>query len=171
NGEWYISRTRHGSMVHARLGIAEENSGKLVTIVRDQARKLAEKEHSNMVIIDGPPGTGCPVIASITGSELVLVVTEPTRSGQHDLARVIELAKHFSIPAVVCINKWDINPEMTQDIEHTMNSNGCRVIGKVRYDAAVTRAQLMKASVVEYTGGVITQEIQSLWRNVTYELG
>jgi len=171
NGEWYISQTRHGSMVHARLGIAEENSGKLVTIVCDQARKLAEKEHSNMVIIDGSPGTGCPVIASITGSDLVLVVTEPTRSGLHDLKRVIELAKHFSIPAAICINKWDINPEITQDIEHIMNSNGYRVIGKVRYDTAVTRAQLMKASIVEYTGGAVAQEIESLWRNVIYELG
>jgi len=171
NGEWYISQTRHGSMVHARLGIAEENSGKLVAIVRDQARKLAEKEHGNMVIIDGSPGTGCPVIASITGSDLVLVVTEPTRSGLHDLKRVIELAKHFSIPAAVCINKWDINPEITQDIEHTMNSNGCKVIGKVRYDTAVTRAQLMKASIVEYTGGAVAHEIESLWRNVIYELG
>ena len=171
NGEWYISRTRHGSMVHARLGIAEENSGKLVTIVRNQAKQLAEKEHRDMVIIDGSPGTGCPVIASITGASLVLIVTEPTQSGLHDLKRVTELAKHFSIPVVVCINKWDINHEITQDIEHTMNSNGCKVIGKIRYDVAVTKAQLMKASIVEYTGGSIAQEIQSLWRNVIYELG
>ncbi len=171
NGEWYISHTRHGSMVHAKLGIAEENSGKLVTLVRNQAKKLAENENKNLVIVDGSPGIGCPVIASITGSDLVLVVTEPTLSGQHDLKRVSELTGHFGIPTVVCINKWDLNPSIAENIEEDARSRNMELAGRVRYNNAITKAQILKTSVVEYTGGAITQDIKSLWRNVTYALG
>ena len=104
SGHWYISTTRVGPMAHARLGIAEDNSGKLVSMVREQARILAEKEDKNLILIDGPPGIGCPVIAAITGVDLVLVVTEPTLSGIHDLDRAVRVADHFKIPVVVCIN-------------------------------------------------------------------
>jgi len=171
NGRWFISQTRFGPMVHAKLGIAEENSGKLVTLVRNQARQIAEREGLGIVIIDGPPGIGCPVIASITGADLVLVVTEPTLSGLHDLERVRELTKHFGIPTVVCINKYDLNRELTAQIEAQAAAFDARVVGKVRYDPAVTKAQIMKASVVEYSGGVVSQEIQSLWQQMIYALG
>ena len=110
-GEWMISETRCGPMVHARLGTAAENSGKLVSTVRREAKRIAKENNSPLIITDGPPGIGCPVIASVTGASLVLAVTEPTVSGEHDLKRVLSLARHFSIPALVCVNKWDINPE------------------------------------------------------------
>ena len=171
NGEWFVSDTRCGPMVHAKLGVAEENSGKLVTLVRSQAKKIAEKKKLDLVIIDGSPGIGCPVIASITGSDLVLVVTEPTLSGLHDLERIRELTRHFDIPTLVCINKYDINEELSAQIEAKSVEMNSTVAGKIRYDPAVTRAQIMKASIVEYTGGLITQQVKSLWLNVTCSLG
>lgn len=171
SGHWFVSQTRFGSMVHARLGIAEENSGKLVTLVRNKARSLAEVEGLGLVVIDGSPGIGCPVIASITATNLVLVVTEPTLSGLHDLERVRALTRHFGIPTVVCINKYDLNEKLTAQIEEKASDLDARVIGKVRYDSAVTKAQIMKSSVVEYTGGLVSQQIKSLWREVIYALG
>jgi len=171
NGEWFISETRCGPMVHARLGIAEENSGKLVTLVRNQARQLAGHRDLDLVVIDGSPGIGCPVIASITGSDLVLVVTEPTLSGKHDLMRVAELTRHFGIPTVVCINKWDLYPKVAREIEQQAIEKGMKVVGRVRYDKAVTKAQIVGSSVVEYTGGAVAGEIKSLWRHLLYELG
>ena len=170
-GEWMISETRYGPMVHARLGAAAENSGKLVTLVRQQAKAIAEKNNLDMIIVDGSPGTGCPVIASLTGADLLLIVTEPTLSGLHDLERVIGLARHFSMPSVVCINKWDINPEIADEIEQAAVSHGSEVVGKIRYDNEVTKAQIMNASIIEYSSGMIAQEIESLWRHVIYELG
>lgn len=171
NGEWYISETNYGPMVHARLGFAEGNSGKLVTLVRQEAKKIAEKNRLDYVIIDGSPGIGCPVIASVTGSDLVLVVTEPTLSGEHDLMRVTKLTGHFRIPSLICINKWDLNQEITEQIEIKAKQNGVRVAGRVRYDDAITRAQIMKTSVIEYTGGAVSEDIKTVWRNVIYALG
>ena len=170
-GRWFISRTRFGSMVHAKLGIAEDNSGKLVSLVREQARNLAAKNAWQMVIIDGPPGIGCPVIASITGANLVLVLTEPTLSGLHDLERVRELTRHFGIKTLVCINKYDINTDLTAQIERQAEELDTEVIGKVRYDEAFTQAQIHKQSVVEYDPeSEVSQEIQSLWESVMRRL-
>ncbi len=170
DGELFISDTRCGPMVHARLNVGGENSGKLVTRVRTVARELAESNGRDLLIVDGSPGIGCPVIASVTGADLVLVVTEPTRSGMHDLERVVKLTGFMKIPTVVCINKWDINPEITAQIEKLADQSGVHQVGKIGYDKRVTAAQLMKSSVVEYTGGSIAQEINALWRNVVYEL-
>jgi len=171
NGEWYISETRHGPMVHARLGIAEENSGKLVTLVRNQAKRIAEEQGLDLVIIDGSPGIGCPVIASITGADLTLVVTEPTVSGLHDLERVVGLANHFQIPCVVCINKFDLNEEMAGRIETWCAERAIRVVGRIPYDPVFTEAMVHAASVVEYSGGKTAQVIKQLWREVVYALG
>jgi len=171
NGEWYVSSTNYGPMVHARLGMAEGNSGKLVTQIRGKARAIAEENHLDYIIVDGSPGIGCPVIASITGTDLVLIVTEPTLSGQHDLLRVAKLTAHFNVPTIVCVNKWDLNPEITQQIEKKAKEQGMKVAGRVRYDSAITKAQIMKTTVVEYTGGAISEDIKSLWRNVVYALG
>jgi MinD superfamily P-loop ATPase len=171
NGQWYVSKTRYGPMVHARLGIAEGNSGKLVTLIRQEARKIAQKEQLDFIIVDGSPGIGCPVISSITGADLVVVVTEPTLSGQHDLGRVAELTGHFGVPTIVCINKWDLNPLIADQIESEAAKQGIKTAGKIRYDSAVTKAQIMKSSVVEYTGGAISEDIKSLWRNIIYALG
>jgi len=171
SGQWFISETRHGPMVHAKLGIAEENSGKLVTLVRNHAKRVAEANGLDLIIVDGAPGIGCPVIASVTGASLALVVTEPTLSGIHDLKRVCQLTAHFRIPTIVCVNKYDLNPDMADGIEQEAREVGAKVVGRIRYDPAVTKAQILEASIVEYTGGAITQEVQALWRNVVYELG
>jgi MinD superfamily P-loop ATPase len=148
-GKWMISETRCGTLVHACLNAAAENSGKLVSTVRREARHLAEAQKLSLIITDGPPGLGCPVIASLTGSTQVLVVTEPTVSGEHDLLRVLTLARHFEIPTAVCVNKWDINPEMTERIEAKARATGVQVAGRIRYDPAVTTAQIQAKAVVE----------------------
>lgn len=171
NGKWFISETRFGPMVHAKLGIAEENSGKLVTLIRKEAKAIAEKHNKDLLIIDGSPGIGCPVIASITGADLVLVVTEPTLSGKHDLERVARLTAVFGIKTLVCINKADINIEMTEQIAADATQHGLKVIGKIPYDEAFTRAQILKATLIEYTGGEITEKVKAMWREVIYELG
>ena len=170
NGEWFVSETRYGPMVHARLGIAEENSGKLVSLVRNQAKQIANAKNLDLLIVDGSPGIGCPVIASITGADLVLVVTEPTLSGKHDMERVAELTRHFGTKTVVCINKWDLHAEIAREIEGEAKQLGLRVVGNVRYDNAITKAQIMRTSVVEYTGGAVTEDIEALWKRTRYEL-
>ena len=171
NGEWFVSDTRCGPMVHARLGIAEENSGKLVSLVRTKARKLAEQRKLDLVLIDGAPGIGCPVIASITGADLVLVVTEPTLSGLHDLERVTDLTKHFGVKTLVCINKWDLNVELSQEIETRARQRGVELAGTIRYDPAVTEAQIGKRALVEYTeqGGAV--DIKQVWSEVSGAIG
>jgi len=170
NGEWYVSDTRYGRLVHARLEAGAENSGKLVSLVRSRARKIAQEQGLELIVIDGSPGTGCPVIASIGGVDLALIVTEPTLSGIHDLGRIVQVANHFKVPAAVCINKYDINLELTERIEAEAAGLGAKVIGKVRYDPAVTSAQIIRSSIVEYSGGLTAQQVRSLWRNVIYSL-
>lgn len=161
-GEWMVSDTRCGPMVHARLGVAAENSGKLVATVRQEARRIAEEQGRKLVIVDGPPGIGCPVIASLSGAAQVLVVTEPTVSGEHDLARVLKLAAHFGIPASICVNKWDLNPEMTERIEKQAQTLGATVAGRIRYDRAVTQAQIQERAVVEIEAPC-AEDIRALW--------
>jgi len=170
NGQWFISDTRLGPMVHAKLGVAEENSGKLVSLVRTEAKKLAEKRNLDLVIIDGAPGIGCPVIASITGAGLTLAVTEPTLSGLHDLKRVTDLTKHFGIKTLVCVNKWDLNAELSTEIEAHARRIGAEMVGRIRYDPAVTKAQINKQAVVEYTKNGAAADIKELWSKVSDEL-
>jgi len=155
SGIWMVSKTRCGPMVHARLAPAAENSGKLVSVVRAEARYP-------LVLIDGPPGIGCPVIASLTGASLVVVVTEPTVSGEHDLKRVLELTRHFGIPAAVCMNKWDLNPEAAERIEREAVCLGVTIAGRIRYDRAVTSAQMQGKAVVEMEGGA-AEDIRRIW--------
>ena len=164
-GEWMVSETRGGPMVHARLGIAAENSGKLVSTVRREARRIAEEGKHPVVVVDGPPGIGCPVIASVTGASLVLAVTEPTVSGEHDLARVLSLARHFAVPAAVCVNKWDLNPAMTERIEERARHAGARIAGRIRYDRGVTTAQIRGLSVVE-TDAPSADDIRNVWNEI-----
>jgi MinD superfamily P-loop ATPase len=152
-------------MVHARLGIAAENSGKLVSIVRREARAICEKEGRELLLVDGPPGIGCPVIASITGASSVLAVTEPTLSGEHDLDRVMSLTRHFGIPSAVCVNKWDLNPALTEQIEERARAKGASLPGRVRYDRSVTKAQILGKAVVEH-GGPAAEDIRLLWHNL-----
>ncbi len=163
SGEWYVSDTRHGPMVHARLNPGGENSGKLVSTVRAGARALAEERKSSLILVDGPPGVGCAVIASVSGASLVLVVTEPTLSGAHDLARVLDLTRHFGIPAAICVNKWDLNADMTTQIEAEARGKGARLAGRVRYDRAVTDAQIRGKAVVEIPDTMAGADICSVW--------
>jgi MinD superfamily P-loop ATPase len=164
-GEWMISETRCGPMIHARLGVAGENSGKLVSTIRQAAHNLAEEQGFSLVIVDGPPGIGCPVIASVTGASLVLVVTEPTVSGEHDLERALDLARHFSIPAAVCVNKWDLNTELTERIESKANQAGIPVVGRIRYDHAVTQAQMQEITIVE-TDAPAAGDVLKVWNRL-----
>lgn len=165
SGEWFVSETRCGPLVHARLGIAAENSGKLVSTVRRQARDLAQAGHRALILVDGPPGIGCPVIASITGATSVLAVTEPTISGEHDLLRVLELCRHFDIEAAVCVNKWDLNPEASARIEEAARVAGALLVGRIPYDPTVTRAQIQARAVVEIGGpaAAATRKVWDAW--------
>lgn len=166
-GEWMVSDTRCGPMVHARLGVAAENSGKLVSTVRQEARRIATEGDHPLVIIDGPPGIGCPVIASLTGATMVLAVTEPTVSGEHDLERVLSLTRHFQIPTAICVNKWDINPDMTIRIENTARQAGAHIVGRIRYDRSITRAQMGEKAVVE-TDAPCVEDIKAIWNNLGF---
>lgn len=167
NGQWFVSESRFGPFIHARLGIAEENSGKLVTLIRKQAKIIAKNKNKNLIIVDGSPGIGCPVIASISGADMVLVVTEPTISGRHDLNRVVELTNHFKIPTAVCINKYDINTKIAEDIEKETKEKKLKFLGKIPYDIAITKAQIKAKSIIEYSDNHLTKQIISLWKKIT----
>jgi MinD superfamily P-loop ATPase len=171
SGHWFISDTRYGPLVHARLGIAQENSGKLVAMVRQQAKQIAEEQDLDYIISDGPPGIGCPVISSLSGASLALLVTEPTLSGIHDLERVLNVCRHFGIPAVVCINKYDLNEANTYQIEGYCMSQGIRVAGRIPFDNAVTEALVHGVPVVEYSDGRVSREIEKLWDGVVGMIG
>ena len=169
-GKWFRSDTRHGPMVHARLNIAAENSGKLVATVRQQARQVAEDAGADWIIIDGPPGTGCPVIASISGVDAVLVVTEPTLSGEHDLLRVLQLTRHFKIPAFISVNKWDINPDMTARIEAAAEKAGATILERVPYDSSITTAQIQTKSIIELNDGPAATSVKTLWEKLCQDI-
>jgi MinD superfamily P-loop ATPase len=170
-GEWFISNTRFGPMVHARLGIAEENSGKLVTLVRQEAKKLAENNQLSLLITDGPPGVGCPVIASIGGASAILIVAEPTVSGLHDMERVAQLAAHFKVPGMVCVNKFDLNPDQTNAIEKLARENNMSVVGRIPFDPAFTESMVKGQTVLEYAGNSeIQHNISEIWVNIRNQL-
>jgi len=170
-GEWYLSETRFGPMAHARLGIAEENSGKLVTLIRQEGKKLAEKNNLDLLLTDGPPGIGCPVIASMGGAAAVLIVTEPTVSGRHDMERVAELAAFFKIPAMMCVNKFDLNPSQGEAIEAFARERDISVIGRVPFDPAFTKAMVQGKTIVEFDSqseGCVA--VKSIWETVAQRL-
>jgi MinD superfamily P-loop ATPase len=170
-GEWFVSDTRFGPMVHARLGIAEENSGKLVTLVRREAKKISEEKNLDLILTDGPPGVGCPVIASIGGASAVLIVTEPTVSGKHDLERVAQLADHFKVPAMICVNKFDINLELTREIEKYAATKGLPCLGRIPFDPVFTQAMIQAQTVFEYDGqSTVGQAIRSTWQQLAEKL-
>jgi len=166
SGEWFVSATKYGPLVHARLGIAEENSGKLVTEVRKKAREIAEAEGRDVVIMDGSPGIGCPVIASLTGTDLALVVTEPTPSGLHDMERIIELAQHFKIRTACCINKFDLDPGYTERIERWCDERSISVVGKIAFDPAVPESVVRRIPFVEYVSNSSSDVIRTMWASL-----
>jgi MinD superfamily P-loop ATPase len=167
SGHWFISDTKYGPLVHARLGIAQENSGKLVAQVRQQARRLAQEQNLEYIISDGPPGIGCPVISSLSGASLALMVAEPTLSGIHDLERVLGVSGHFGVPATVAINKYDLNEENSRRIEEYCKEQGIKLAARIPFDNAVTEAIVRGLPVVEYTKGKVSREIAGLWDSIS----
>ena len=170
-GQWFISDTRFGPMVHARLGIAEENSGKLVTLVRREAKKVAEKQDMSLMITDGPPGIGCPVIASIGGASAVLVVAEPTVSGVHDMQRVAKLAAHFKVPVMVCINKADLNPDQAKRIEEIAATHGMSFVGAVSFDPVFVESMVAGQTIFEYAqNSAAGNQVKQIWQEIKIRL-
>lgn len=171
SGHWFISETEYGPLVYASLGIAQENSGKLVTVVRHNARLIAEREELEVILSDGPPGIGCPVISSLSGVDLALLVTEPTLSGMHDLERVLGVCRHFGVPALVCINKYDLNEDNTSRVEGFCQEQGIELVSRITFDNVVTEALVNGLPVVEYSENSISRQIKSLWQDISRVLG
>lgn len=166
-GEWYQSDSKYGPLFHAMLFPAQENSGKLVTIVKQQARLLALDEAYDLVLVDGPPGIGCPVISAVSGADLALIVAEPTASGVHDMHRVLKTTAHFGVLALVCINKADIYPQGTNEIEEFCQQEGIRVVGKIPYDTAVPESIVLGKPVTEYQKeSAASVSIRWVWEEV-----
>jgi MinD superfamily P-loop ATPase len=167
SGYAYISKTRYGFMAHALLSPGESNSGKLVTLVRQNARILSEKENSDVILIDGPPGIGCPVIASVTGVDVGLVVTEPTMSGIHDLKRALQLLEHFQVTPLVCVNMHDINKDNTEKISSFCKENSIEVVGRIPFNPKVTEAMVNGKTIVEYSPrSAVAKEIEGIWGKI-----
>ncbi len=165
-GYWYVSQTRFGTLVHAELKPGEENSGKLVSLVKQKAREQAEELGNPIILVDGPPGIGCPVISAFSGTDLVVAVTEPTKSGLHDLKRVVELAKHFKVPVGVVINKWDLNPEVTKKTEEFCKDSGLTIFGNIPFDREVINALIAKKTVIEFKDCKAAKSIANIWLQI-----
>jgi len=166
-GKWYISDTRHGPMIHAKLGIAEENSGLLVSLLRQKAREMAEQQGLDKIIVDGPPGIGCPVIASVANSNGVLIITEPTLSGTHDMERVHQLSEFLNVPTMLCINKYDLNPRISEKMQAYAKTHNIVFVGAIPYDRDMTKAMVEQKSLVEYSDGAAAAAVKSIWEEVS----
>jgi len=168
SGHWFVSQTQYGPFVHAKLGAGEENSGKLVTEVRKKAKDIAQEKNLSLVVIDGPPGIGCPVIASLSGTDLALVVTEPSLSGIHDMQRVIRMAQHFRTQTACCINKYDLNLQQTARIERWCEEESVPILGKIPYDEAVIESLTRMIPLTESEHSPAGEMIKSLWRELDH---
>jgi len=166
DGRWFRSEARYGPLFHAHLFAARENSGKLVTLIKSKARLLALEREADYLLVDGPPGIGCPVIAAVSGMDLALLVTEPTVSGAHDLHRIVGVAQHFGVPSLACINKWDLNPAKAEQIAAWCAQQGIPVLGWIPFDQVVTRAMVQGQAVTAYSNGTVSQAIRDLWIKV-----
>ncbi len=170
SGYAYVSTTQYGPMVHAQLKIAEEASGKLVTVVRELAREVAERKGCDLILIDGAPGIGCPVIASLSGVDLALIVTEPTMSGLHDLERILDVTAHFGIASVVCINKYDLSEKNSEHIAAFCQQRSVEIVGKIPYDPVVTEAMVAAMPVVAFSDGAVSQTIRAMWEHLQWAM-
>lgn len=166
SGRWYRSKTRFGPLFHARLFPGQENSGKLVTLVKQQARLWALDTGADLVLVDGPPGIGCPVIAAAAGADLALLVAEPTVSGVHDLERILATTEHFGIPAQVVLNKADLNPGRADEIRAFCARRGVPVVGSIPYDVVVTEAMVLGRTVTEYADGPVSRALEEIWGKI-----
>jgi len=170
-GDWYVSRTRFGPMLHAQLFPGEENSGRLVALLKRQARKLAEKQGHDLIISDGPPGIGCPVISALSGTDLAVVITEPTPSGKHDLLRIIDLCDHFQLPAAVLINKADLNLEETRRIRSFCRQHPVPLVAELPHTPEVTRAMVQGKVITEWPAADFSSRLQQAWTGIQRILG
>lgn len=166
SGEWFVSDTKYGPFVHAKLGIAEENSGKLVSVIRQKAKEIAKKENLDYVIIDGPPGIGCPVIASLADVDLAIIITEPTLSGIHDMERVALVSKHFKVSTKVVINKFDINLENTEEIKKICQKEDIELVAQLPFSEKVSESIVKGVPLVEYNNGQMSRDINLLWEKI-----
>jgi len=169
-GTWFRGQTKYGPMVYARLRPAEENSGKLVALVRKEARVQAERDGIELLLTDGPPGIGCPVIASLGNADLALVVTEPTPSGIHDLERVLTLCRHFRVPAMVCVNKFDLNPSLDRQVREYCARSQIAVTESIPFDESVTKAIQQGVPLVEFNHGPASQAVSAVWHQIMAKL-
>ena len=165
-GEWFVSETKYGPLIHAKLGIAEENSGKLVTKVRQVAKEIAKNKGMDYVIIDGPPGIGCPVIASLTGVNVAVIVTEPTLSGIHDMERVLGVASHFEVDSKVVVNKYDLNIDNSKQIMSFCREKNIELAGMIPFSREVSESIVKGVPIIEYTQNGITKDIISIWEKI-----
>ena len=162
----HVSETRFGPLVHVNMEIGEGSSGRIVDAVRKEALKIAEEKKMEYIIVDGSPGIGCPVIASITGIDLALIVVEPTLSGIHDLERILDVTNHFSVKALVCVNKSDLNEKNTKDIENYCIEKEVTLAGKIPYNTIVPNSIISKKSVLEMPENSVGQEIENVWQQI-----
>ncbi len=162
-GRWHLADTRFGPMIHAQLFPGEENSGRLVTLLKNKAKALAQERHLNLILADGPPGIGCPVISSLAGANLAVVVTEPTPSGIHDLKRVIDLCDHFRLPAGAIINKWDLNSDLSQQIKSFCSQKEVTILGELPHDPAFVEAMVRRQTITEYCPSGTGELIRQIW--------
>jgi MinD superfamily P-loop ATPase len=169
-GSWYVADTDYGKLVHAQLFAGEENSGKLVSFIKNKARELAEETSTELILIDGAPGVGCPVIASLSNVDLAVVITEPTLSGQHDLERILDLTDHFKIPALICVNKWDLHPEMSDTIEAACKNRGVELLGKIPFDPKVIDCQLQGLPVTSNDTSIANSSIRDIWKKLQQKI-
>jgi MinD superfamily P-loop ATPase len=166
-GKWFRSKSLYGPLFHAALIPAQENSGKLVTLVKQNARLLAMDEAYDLVLVDGPPGIGCPVISAASGADLALIVAEPTAAGVHDMLRVLQTTDHFGVEALVCINKADIYPQGAVDIEAFCLEQGIQMVGQIPFDLTVTEAMVQGQTVTAFAPEApASQSIRGIWAKV-----
>ncbi len=169
-GQWFRSATRFGPLFHAHLFAGQENSGKLVTLVKQQARLLGQNSGAALLLIDGPPGIGCPVISASAGADLALHVVEPTVSGVHDLERILATTDHFGVPSLVAINKADLNPKRAGEIAAFCAARGIVVAGRIPYDDAVTEAMVQGRPVTEHADGPVSEALREVWQQIKQQL-
>lgn len=166
NGRWFISDSRFGPMVHAELFPGAENSGKLVALVRNQAKVLAKAEDKDLIIVDGAPGVGCPVISSVTGADHVVVVTEPSLSGLHDMERAVQLVRGFGIAPSVILNKADINTDVARILREKCSAADVPIVGEIPYDPAFTKAMIQGKCVVENESPALSKHVRETWERL-----